>query len=721
LSSLFSEFRRRNVFRVAALYLVSAWLIAQVAEVVIGLGEFPPAIGRLVLIILALGFPVAVVIAWFFEWTAGGIRRETEADAVAAANQPARRRMDYVILALLLVALGYFAATHDWRGPPPVVGASVAVLPFENLSAQPDDLYFTDGIHEDILARLGRIGALMVISRTSIMQYRHTGKTIPEIAAELGVASILEGSVQRAGNRVRIQLQLIDAAERSLWSESYDRELTAENVFAIQSEVAASIADALQAQLLPAERRSIDAIPTHNLEAYDAYLLGRRHLAARRAGDMVQARAYFERAVKLDPTFALAYSGLADTLLLFTVYGPREANTNSAIAGLIADAETAARRALELNPDLGEAHTSYGLVMLWKGDPPTDYGPSLQRGVELAPNSADARKWYAGYLAVLNRKDEALQQYLKAAELDPMSPIIRLNLSSTLWDLGRQEEAKVQSKRALEIDPDLDLAQFSDLESDDLQKNLLALSQLFAPKRADPRLAREFALDYLTLGDSNRAEQWAAETERLGPDSVAALIARLNVSVFVSQYAAAREAANRMLDYEAAVTFPSRVLLTLDLRENRLEDAMSRYRQWYPALLGDDPEVGDKVALATDVAMLYRAMGEPEKADQLLALGLQKMAMPREGSVGDYGTDLARLYAQTGQVEMAITTLRETIDAGWNFQWWFYLKQDPAFDAVRGDPRFQLLVEEMNAKMARLLEKVRQLEEEGQIALPQDH
>jgi tetratricopeptide (TPR) repeat protein len=283
-------------------------------------------------------------------------------------------------------------------------------LPFENRSAEPDDLYFTDGIHEDVLTQLGRIGSLLVISRTSVMSYRDSANTLPEIAKELGVAHL-------------------------------------------------------------------EAIPTHNLEAYDAYLLGRRHLATRRADEMVRAREYFERAVRLDPTFALAYSGLAECLLLFTAYGPREANTNRAITALIADAEAAARKALELNPDLGEAHTAYGLVMNRKGDPPTDYGPSLQRGVELAPNSADARKWYAGYLSELNRKEEALEQYRKAAELDPMSPIIRLNFSGALWDLGRYEEARVQSRRALEIDPRFEPALYSDWESGEIEEILQSLSR----------------------------------------------------------------------------------------------------------------------------------------------------------------------------------------------------------------------------------------------------
>jgi TolB-like protein/Tfp pilus assembly protein PilF len=716
LSTLFSEFRRRNVFRVAALYLVSAWLIAQVADVVIGLGELPPSMGRVVLVILALGFPVAVALAWFFEWTSEGIRRETAAVVAGSADEPARRHLDYVILSLLLVALAYLATTHDWSGPVPATGASIAVLPFEHRSAQPDDLYFTDGIHEDILTQLGKISSLVVISRTSVMQYRDSGKTIPEIAEELGVATILEGGVQRAGNRVRINLQLIEAAtDRHLWAETYDRELSAENVFSIQSEIASSIARTLHARLLPQERQSIETVPTHSLDAYDAYLLGRREMATRRNDELRRARDYFERAVQLDPDFALAYTGLADTLILLSQYGPGEDP-----ATFLAQAEDAASKALQLDPGLGDAHTSFGLVRKFKGDPAEKFAPYLGRGVELAPGSADARKWYANYLAESDREEEALEQLQAAVQLDPMSPIIRVNLAGSLQKAGRHEEARVHLRRALEIDPQFTPAIWELWDNGSVDQLLAAMSRVYRAmgSATDPWIILEFILNYVTLGDDERAEAWAFELDRVAAGSAPTAIAHLNLGLFRSQEAVAVEWARRMLPFERGITMPSRTLLMYDLRRGDFQAAMARYQGRYPELLVDDPQVAALYSVAIDIAMLFQAMGQPERAERLLDRSLAFLATAAAGAVGDFGIFVARVHAMRGNADQAIAALREAIDAGWRLHWWFYLKQDPAFDLLRNDSRFQSIVEELDTEMARQLAKVRELEASGEIVLP---
>jgi len=712
LNTLYSEFKRRNVIRVAALYLVIAWLIAQVADVVTGLGELPPSVGRAVLVILALGFPVALALAWFFEWTPEGIRRESEA-AAQPPSLPARRRMDYVILSLLLVALAYFVATHDWRGPPPVASASVAVLPLENRSAQPDDLYFTDGIHEDILTQLGKISSLVVISRTSVMQYRNTEKTVPEIATELGVATILEGGVQRAGNRVRVNLQLIDAAtDRHLWAETYDRELSVENVFAIQSEIANSIAEALHARLLPLERQIIDTVPTHNLEAYDAYLLGRRHFAARRLEELLKAREKFQQAIQLDPEYALAYTGLADTLVLLSTHVGQNSTS------LLEEAERAAGKALELNPDLGEAHTSYGLVREYMGAPAEEFVPYLQRGIELAPGSADARKWYANHLGESGQNDLALEQLQKAVQLDPMSPIIRVNLSTALRIAGRRDEALRQIRRALEIDPRFEAALGALWDFGLADEVLATASRRYDPQRPDPWLLIQVVLAYLTLGDDERAEQWTNELTRVANDSMFVKVARLNLGLYRSQEAIAIDAAKQLMPVENSITVPSRTLLMYDLHKGDLNAALARYQDRYPDLLVDDPAVTDNYQVAIDVAMMFQAMGQPERAGRLFDRSLEILLARPVGEIGEFGDSLARIYALRGEREKALSTLRQAVDTGWRFHWWFYLKLDPAFDSIRDDPRFQALIGELSTEMAGMLEKVRRLEASGEIILP---
>jgi len=711
---LFYEFKRRNVFRVAALYLVIAWLIAQVAEVVIGLGELPPALGRVVLIILALGFPVAVTLAWFLEWTPQGIRRETE--AVDPAERPARRRLDYVILALLLVALAYFAVTHDWKGRPSVGSASIAVLPFENRSAQPDDLYFADGIHEDILTQLAKISSMVVISRTSVMQYRNSVKTIPQIAEELGVATILEGGVQRAGKRVRINLQLIEAAtDRHLWAETYDRELSAENVFSIQSEIASSIARTLHARLLPGEREGIERVPTSNLEAYDAYLLGRREMATRRNDELRRARDYFEHAVQLDPGCALAYTGLADALILLSQYGPGGDPATS-----LAQAEDAASKALQLDPGLGEAYTSYGVARKIQGRPAEEFGPYLERGVELAPGSADARKWYAGYLSESNRQVEALEQYQLAARLDPMSPIIQVNLSEALREMGRHQEAGDHLQRALEIDPQFMPAIWglSDYVSSD--HFLAAISRAYRAMgpATDPWIILEFVLTYLTLGDDERAESWVLELDRVAAASTSTAIAHLNLGLFRQQEAVAVEWAKRVFPNERGITLSSRTLLMYDLRRGDLQEAMTRYQGRYPELLVDDPQVATLYPVAIDVAMLFQVMGRADRADRLLNRSFSYLDTLEAREVDEFGVFLARAHALRGNADATIAVLRETVDAGWRLHWWFYLTQDPAFDFVRKDARFQAIVSELDDWAAAQLARVRALEASGTIALP---
>lgn len=714
MSKLFSELKRRNVLRIALLYLVSAWLIAQVTDVVTGLADLPPAVGRTVLIILALGFPVALVLAWVFEWTPGGIRREALADGEMAVAHAPRRGLDYVILSLLSVALLYFVVTHDWSDTPKVTSASIAVLPFENRSTREDDLYFTDGIHDDLLTQLAKISALVVISRTSVMRYRDTDMSIPEIAAELGVATILEGGIQRAGERVRINLQLIEGAtDKHLWADTYDRELSAENVFAIQSEIATSIAGILHAKLLPGERERIESIPTRNLEAYDAYLLGRRQFAARRPEGYVEARGYFSRAIELDPDFALAYAGLADTLSLYADIEPAIKDE------VFAEAERAARKALELDPELGEAHTSFGLVMKFRGEPPEKYAPYLERGVELAPGSADARKWYSNYLGEMNRNDEALVQLRKAVELDPMSAIVRVNLGNTLEKMGQIAEAHASYQRALEIDPGFMPALFSLMESSNLEQGLVYYSIAYSASGNEPWNLLFFVLNYLALGDDVRAGEWLAHIERVAPTAIPVLISRLNINLFRGQWDEALRLAGEMLQYEGAnMPVPSRVLSLNDMRRGNPADARARYELMYPALLGDDPQVGDDFPAAIDIAIVLKSLGEHKKADVLLNRSHESLTAYAEANVSEYGIYEVRVHALSGDKEAALKRLREVIDAGWTRQWWYYMDDDAALHSIRDDPRFQAMKDDIAADMAQQLANVRKLEASGEIALP---
>jgi len=727
LRKLIHESRRRNVLRTAALYLIGAWLIAQVADVVIGLGELPPSIGRAVLIILAIGFPVALVVSWFFEWTPAGIRLDSEAKTDVHTMGSGGRRIDNIVITLLSVALVYFVATHDWQESPQVSRASIAVLPFENRSAMAEDTYFANGIHDDILTQLSKIRSLMVISRTSVMRYRNSDKSIPEIARELGVATILEGGVQRAGERVRVNLQLIDAFnDKHLWAENYDRELTAQNVFAIQSQIATAVADTLHAQLLPEEQQQIAAAPTNNLEAYDAYALGRRYIEGRDLGELTKAREYFERAIELDPDFALAHTSLSKTLVLLSQY------YGSGSENLAPYAEQEARTAMDLDPGLGEAYIALAMVMRLEGAPADDYGPLLKRGVELSPGSADARRRYASFMWDQGQSEEALEQTLKAVQLDPMSPIVRVNLASVFRKLGRDAEASIQLERALEIDPQFRPALMDITQIADPARQLSILSKVIEansehPQSAYPWLLVGMVWQYLNLRDDAAAEQWLDELDHIAPSSGPTLIGHLNLNLYRGQEADALVYANKLLPTEQGpVTVPSRTLMLYDFKQGNLTQALKRYDEKYPDLLTDVTSLTDDYYMcAIDVAMLLQALGELEKAHRLFDLSLQYMdrslkymdRLPPD-EIREYGVLKARIYALRGDREEALAALQEAIDAGWRFQWWFYLEQDPAFGILREDPRFKSIANEMALRVRGELETIRKLEASGDIILP---
>ena len=368
MSSFFAELRRRNVVRAAIAYMVTAWLLAQIADLVLENFRAPEWVMQALLILLAVGLPVTLMVAWAFEFTPAGIQRESEITGEPAATEHTSRRFDRIIIAVLVLALAssLYANFSDRMLPETreqASGRTIAVLPFENRSASDEDAFFVDGIHDDILTHLTRIGTIKVISRTSVERFADTNLSIPEIGAELGATSILEGGVQRAGDRVRVNVQLIDAdSDEHLWAETYDRELTARNVFSIQSEIAAAVAVAMRTALTDDEQKRIASVPTDNLEAYEAYLLGKQRLAKRTGASLREAQEYFLRATELDPQFALAYVGLADSYQLEQTY-VREHGS-----GLLEKAEAAITEAIRLDNDLGEAYASRGAIKHVAGD-----------------------------------------------------------------------------------------------------------------------------------------------------------------------------------------------------------------------------------------------------------------------------------------------------------------------------------------------------------------
>jgi TolB-like protein/Tfp pilus assembly protein PilF len=375
-----------------------------------------------------------------------------------AQRRPAARaapaRLVIMIVSAALFIIGFVIRTLKFSGPTATRRAavsanakSIAVLPFENLSHDSENAYFAEGIQEEILNRLSRIGDLKVISRTSTQRYKSAPANLSEIANQLGVAHILEGTVQKAADQVRVSVQLINAqTDSNIWAEKFDRELT--DIFSVESEIAKTIAETLQAKLTASEQRAIDVRPTESSEAHQLYLKGRFFWSKRTTADLKKSIDYFNQAIEKDPNYALAYAGLADAWLVLPLFGgdaPKDCSPK---------AEAAARRAIHLDETLADPHASLGLLLAIYYFDCSASIRELERAIQLNPNYAMAPHWLGNLpLTFIGQFDRAIGELKRALELDPLSMIINANLGQTYYCSRRYEEAIAQLRGALEIDP----------------------------------------------------------------------------------------------------------------------------------------------------------------------------------------------------------------------------------------------------------------------------
>jgi adenylate cyclase len=364
------------------------------------------------------------------------------------------RRLTAIAVSVLALGAALFVLNRlpgvDDRSMPVANRRSVAVIPFENMSRDESHAPFVAGIHDDLLTHLSKIGAITTISRTSVMQYRDTTKTIPEIATELGVAAILEGAVQRSGDRVRINVQLIDAVtDQHLWAETYDRQLSVANIFAIQSEIASAIAEALRATLTADEQQRLAIVPTENLEALDTYFLGKQLLEERTARSLFAAVEYFQQVVKLDPDFALAHSGLADAYMLLPEY---DAGVDLELVQ--EQSVAAAARALALDPDLPEVLATMAWNHLIHDYDWNEAEALLRRALSIQSNNTSALHWLSHVLSWQGQHAEAIRLAERAVDVDPMSRLMRMNRSYIYMDSGAFDRAIKLTAEGRKLDPD---------------------------------------------------------------------------------------------------------------------------------------------------------------------------------------------------------------------------------------------------------------------------
>jgi TolB-like protein/Tfp pilus assembly protein PilF len=588
----FGELKRRNVYRVAVTYAVIAWLLIQAASILLPTFEAPTWVMKEFVVFLILGFAMAVFISWAFEATPEGMKRTEDVppDEVLPSWSPRKFAALIITIALLAASLLVFELLRSRSKPasPPPTSAldlpakSVAVLPFENLSRDPDNAYFTEGIQDEILARLAKIADLKVISRTSTQRYKSSPDDLPQIAKRLGVSSILEGSVQKSADRVRVTVQLINAAsDTHLWAETYDRNLT--DVFAAESDIAKMIADTLRAKLSGSEQQAIAVRPTENAEAHQLYLRGRYFWNKRTGADLKKAIGYFNQAIDKDPNYALAYAGLADAYVLLSAYA--EASPKESLL----QAKAAAAKALELDGTLGEAHATLANALVAYDLNFAEANREFRRAIELDPNYATAHQWYAETgLVPHGQFEQAIAEVRRALQLDPLSLVINADVGTVLTSARRYDQAIEQLRKTVEMDPG-------------------------------------FYYAHWTLGDA------------------------------------------------------------LELK-GRNEEAIAEYKK--AIALNDDP------LPRALLGHLYAKIGRKDEALEILKQLREQRESSKQRYISPY--NLALIHIGLGQKDEALQLLEETYQDrdGYDIA---FIKVEPLLDPLRGDPRFEALVQKVFA------------------------
>ncbi len=709
--SFFNELKRRNVFKVGIAYVVVAWLIIQVADIVINNIGAPGWVFQVILLLLSISFPVVLLFAWAFEMTPEGLKRERDVDRTESITPQTGRKLNSMITGILVLALGYFVIDKFVLAPGQATEAgatassqsgtgasnpaereiSIAVLPLANRSAREEDQYFTDGMHDDLLTQLAKVASLRVISRTSVMRYRDTELSIPEIAGQLGVNAILEGGIQRSGDQIRINVQLIDTeTDEHLWAETYDRQMTAENLFAIQSEITRQIIGSLKATLTTEEASRIDARPTDSLEAFQEYMKGQQLLALRTVAGIEEGKLHFERAIELDPGFAEAITGLANAYhLLFEYAGWQQANSLDLATNLLS-------QALELSPDLGEAHMVRGEIYRHMDD--LDAAElSFERALELIPGNATAHHWYSFVRSAQNEQEKSFTLMRRAHELDPMSPVIHVGYAMQPFFIGRDEEALAELAKVKLLHPEYPAvyAQESWIHwthgnpVETLRANLKA-SEL------DPESTRAGwdCYSYLNLSASESALDCL--THDKSPRPMGRVYIRIILHLINGKHEMALAVLDSTQEMEGEPGLKAAAALAVGRFELARPDYESDHSDWFS---GSAPVelVPRDIDDAIDVALIMQRSGENDRAITLLNAALETM-MPFKRNRGrdGYGFSDVRAYALLGQSEQALTALEACADLPY-LTGWQDLKFMPHYDSIRADPRFSAALSRLSA------------------------
>ncbi len=736
--SFFAELKRRNVFRVCIAYLITAWLLMQVADILLETFKAPEWAMQFIVVLLVIGFFLTLFFSWAFELTSEGIKLEKGVDRTHSITTQTGRKLNQAILLLMALAIVYllfdkFSAPDPMVSPPGTIAEtaeqptttpvaesepeisrqSIAVLPFENRSNREEDQFFTDGIHDELLTTIAKIGSMKVISRTSMMEYRGTTRKIPEIADELGVAHILAGGIQRSGGQVRINVQLIDArTDEHLWAEIYDRELTVDNLFSIQSEISNAIAEALQTTLSPTEQRRIDVTPTDNLQAYNYYLEARQLVTTRNSAKLEQARELFTRAVELDPEFALAWVGVSDSNMLVSWYGTLDQGEAAVVM------EDAVNHALAIDGDLGQAYASLGSLHL-RREEYTEAEQAYQRAIELNPNYARAYHWYADLLLQYPlRIQERLQLARKAAELDPRSSVIALVLGHAYLNTGLHSMAKRQYEKIIELSPEFPSAWGSLADYHLLIDTQLDQSYQYAMKyqQMDPGNLRplyDLVQVFLELDDHQSALRIRDRMVELDPDHLWVRVVDVELNLARANSAGTREAIQWVLSMREAPSLVTQYMADIAMNVGDYELARKLYREtasdWFDpggwqSLLEQDAMQG------CTVAWTMMNTGDQEMGSRLLqqAIRFFEEILPSVRKHVDI-FNLPFCYLAAGETDKALKVFETQLQHNHLSGWWWAQQMD-LFDQVRFEPRFLAVAEERIQRLNRQTRALREIQ-----------
>lgn len=748
--SLFAELKRRNVFRVGAAYVVVSWLLLQVIDVVAPILELPAWAPKLLLLIVATGFIPALLFAWAFELTPEGVKRERDIDRSLSITGKTGHLLNRVIIAVLALVILMMGAERLWnpltetktqqaavatptpesrieptRTPLSPRDKSIAVLPFTNRSAGSENTgFFSDGIHDDLLTQLSKIHELKVISRTSVMGYRDTTKNMREIGSELGVSSLLEGGVQQVGDRVRINVQLINArTDKHLWAETYDRQISTETLFEIQGEIARAIANALEATLTKDEEGAIGVAPTRVLEAYEAVLASRQ--SAHRGGfDANEKGVQFARtALKLDPEYADAHLALAYNLVQGIITGSITENE----AG--PEVMDAIDTAMSLKPDYDQAWAVLGSYQSAVGNPAAE--ESFKKALSLNPGNAQILYDYGFMLQRTGRPQDALPLLLKSSELNPLSASTLFALGRTNSVLEKYDDARRFYARIREIDPSSPLGYApvtgTYWTQGQLDKGLYWLGAGRAIDPGDYEIASFILALYDTLEDYVTAQEWSDWLDSWVTNQPLPMAMKAMHDYQTGKFEMAVQYSNLALNLELPDRWNSDAVFMRIKRDEALANGdpasgIEVFRKQHPALFEPEPQVTEvNILQAVDLAMLLKLSKQPVQMQRLLEAAIEFYDQPWSITGGVRASLVpakAEALAILGDEEGALKELRRIIDKGWRLFWRWETDLNPNFNGLRENAIFQGMVSELEADISLQRANVHAMVDQGRIELP---